>query len=155
MRKSNGSVQMVLHDDDLKLIFKNCHRLLETFGHSEVVQEVCLKLLLIILTGVDNINENQLIEYLMVENMFESLTQLVHRLGSNADQKATDIGNHVIPIIQINYLLIFIFLVLIIILLCNYRKNESTNPYIVQLSILADEQILNSFSSIINNKLVE
>lgn len=103
MRKSNGSVQMVLQDDDLKAIFKNCHRLLETFGHSEVVQEVCLKLLLIILTGVDNINENQLIEYLMVENMFESLTQLVHRLGSNADQKATDIGKHVISIIQINY----------------------------------------------------
>lgn len=92
MRKSNGSVQIILQDEDLKLTFKNCHRLLEY----QDVQEACLKLLLIILTGVDNINENQLIEYLMVENMFESLTQLVHlhRLGSNADQlsKATDIG---------------------------------------------------------------
>lgn len=101
MRKSNGSVQMVLQDDDLKIIFKNCHRLLETYGHSEVFQEVCLKLLLIILTGVDNINENLLIEYLMVENMFESLTQLVHlhRLGNN-DQKATDIGTCINLFIQ-------------------------------------------------------
>lgn len=98
MRKSNGSVQMVLQDEDLKVIFKNCHRLfLENFGYSEVFKELCLKLLLIILTGVDNINENLLIEYLMVENMFESLTQLVHlhRLGNNADQKATDIGMNI------------------------------------------------------------
>lgn len=91
-RKSNGCVQTVLEEDDLKTLFKNCHQILV----QHEVTDVCLKLLLIILTGVENINENELIEYLMVENMFETLTQIVHlhRLGNDADEqsKATDIG---------------------------------------------------------------
>jgi hypothetical protein len=73
MRKSNGSIQAILTDEDLKVFFKHCHKTLELAD----VQEFGLKLILIILTGVDNINENQLIEYLMIENVFESLTQLV------------------------------------------------------------------------------
>lgn len=141
MRKSNGLIQTILDDEDLKLLFKNCHDLLNQ--ESRLLEELtisnCVKFILIVLTGVDNLNENQLIEYLMVEDVFESLIQIVHlhRL-TNGDEmiKATDI-------------------VMIIILLCNYHKYQSTNPYICNLSILADEQILNSFSTIINGKLVE
>lgn len=144
MRKSNGLIQSILDDDDLKLLFKNCRKVLENeiFGS----QDVCLKLLLIILTGVDSLNENSLIEYLMADNLFDALIHLVqlHRLtSSNNDEhqsKGSDMGNDV---------------VLTIVLLTNYRKNESTNPFQVQLSIFANEIALNSFGSIINNKLVE
>lgn len=141
MKKSNGLIQTFLEDEDLKVLFKNCHNLLNQ--DSRILEEQtisnCVKFILIVLTGVDNLNENQLIEYLMVEDIFESLIQIVHfhRL-TNGDEmiKASDI-------------------VMIIILLCNYHKYQSTNPYICNLSILADEQILNSFSTLINDKLVE
>lgn len=126
-----------------KVLFNSCQTILK----SEILnsQDICLKLLLIILTGVDNLNDNLLIEYLMHENgLFDALIQLVqcHRLNNSADNstKANDMGNDV---------------VLILVLLANYRKNESTNPYIVQLSIFAEESALNAFGSIINNKLVE
>lgn len=142
LRKSNGLIQTILdNEDDLKLLFKSCHKILD----NEVLenQDISLKFLLIILTGVDNLNENALIEYLMAENMFSSIINLVHlhRLSNTAEHTTKD----------------FDFLndvVLTMILLANYRKNESTT-FKVQLSIFANETALNAFGGIINNKLVE
>lgn len=134
LRKGNRTVENILDHEELKLLFKKCHQILDS-ELMDVHEVCCLKLLLIILTGVDTLNENLLIEYLMIENFFDSLIKLVQTKTSSSE-----IGNDV---------------VLIIILLANYRKNECTNPYIVQLSIFANETALNSFASIINNKLVE
>ena len=129
----------VLAEENLKFLFKVIHELLKSFSadSSELCNiSPCLKFVLIVLTGSDNLNENKLVEYLMTENIFEPLIRMVHLHRINGEEtNSYDI-------------------VMIIILLCNYRKNQSTNPYIVQLSILADELILNSFSSIINGRLI-
>lgn len=93
-------------------------------------RDICLKLLLIILTGADNLNQNTLIEHLMSNNLFSSFIQILENEFSHD-------------------------VVLLITLLVNYRKNEGTNPYVVQLSILADEYALNSFGQIISSKLLE
>lgn len=37
----------------------------------------------------------------------------------------------------------------------NYQKNNGNNPYIVQLSILADELSLNGYGQVISNSLTE
>jgi hypothetical protein len=139
MKKQPSLVQKIIDDEELRLLFDNFHTII--LNESLEAQDVCLKFLLVVLTGCDNLNENALIEFLMHENgLFDALIQLVqlHRLN-NGDSKH-DMGNDV---------------VLILVLLANYRKNEYTNPYIVQLSIFADESALNSFGRIINNKLVE
>lgn len=99
-------------------------------------RDVCLKLLLVILTGIDNLNQNILIEYLMNNNFFDTFVLML----SNPDQAVKSEYGHDV--------------VLLITLLVNYRKNEG-NPYVVQLSILADELALNSFGQIISQKLIE
>ena len=139
MKKSSGFIKAVLPGDDLadtmKLLIQNCNDILL----SELLdspRDICLKLLLIILTGIDNLNQNVIIEQLMVHNLFSSFIRLLN----DPDFHNCEFGNDV---------------VLLVTLLVNYRKNEGTNPYVVQLSILADEYALNAFGQIISSKLVE
>lgn len=133
LKKGNGIIELILEPDEIKHLFKKCHEILDSGIDLHVL---CLKLLLIsIVTPVDNLNENSLIEYLMNENFFDSLIKLV-QTNSTKTQEANDV-------------------VLVIILLANFRKNEGRNPYIVQLSIFANESALISFAEIINSKLLE
>lgn len=139
MKKSNGFLQAVLPGDELEEIMKTLIQHCNDIFLSELLdspRDVCLKLLLIILTGMDNLNSNAIIEHLMVNNLFDQFIRLLN----DPDFHNCEFGHDV---------------VLLITLLVNYRKNESTNPYVVQLSILADEYALNSFGQIISSKLVE
>ncbi|KAH0560266.1 armadillo-like helical domain-containing protein 3 [Cotesia glomerata] len=103
--------------------------------YPDSLKALCLKLLLIIVTGMDNLSQNSLLEYVMVNGVFESLIQLLrettlrNRHGHDA--------------------------VLLLTLLVNYRKYESTNSYIVKLSILDDELALNGYSQVISGSLIE
>lgn len=138
MKKSNGFLQSVLPEEDLaesmKTLIQYCNEILLTEQlHSP--RDLCLKLLLIILTGMDQLNQNSIIEHLLSNNLFDQFIRLL-----NDPDFHNENGHDV---------------VLLITLLVNYRKNEGTNPYVVQLSILADEYALNAFGQIISSKLIE
>ena len=139
MKKSNGFVQAILPEEDLaktmKTLIERCNDILVS-ERLDSPRDVCLKLLLIVLTGSDNLNQNSIIEHLMANNLFDTFIRLLN----DPDFHNCEFGHDV---------------VLIITLLVNYRKNEGTNPYVVQLSILADEYALNTFGQIISSKLIE
>ncbi|KAK9880268.1 hypothetical protein WA026_010141 [Henosepilachna vigintioctopunctata] len=101
-------------------------------GH---LKDLCLKILLLLTTGLDNINENRFIEFIMGSCLFENLIQLL--CDPSTRQKH---GYNV---------------VLLITLLVNYRKYDTTNPYIVKLSILDNELALNGYGQVITASLSE
>lgn len=139
MKKSNGFLQAVLPDEDLAETMKNLIQHCNDILISELLdspRDICLKLLLIILTGIDSLNENIIVESLMINNLFDPFIRLLN----DPEFHNCEFGHDV---------------VLLITLLVNYRKNQGTNPYVVQLSILADEYALNSFGQIISSKLIE
>jgi hypothetical protein len=45
------------------------------------MKELCLKLLLILCTGMENVSQNTLMEYLMMNSIFESLAYLLSIAG--------------------------------------------------------------------------
>lgn len=99
------------------------------------LKSMCLKLLLVLVTGTDNVSQNTLLEYVMINSIFESLMQLLCEPSTRAQH-----GHDA---------------VLLLTLLVNYRKHEAANPYIVKLSILDDELALNGFGQVITACLAE
>lgn len=96
---------------------------------------MCLKLLLVLVTGTNCVSQNILLEYIMLNSMFDSFIRLL----SDSTMRAQH-GHDV---------------VILLTLLVNYRKYETANPYIVQLSILADELALNGYGQMISTSLIE
>ncbi|KAK5649909.1 hypothetical protein RI129_000938 [Pyrocoelia pectoralis] len=101
----------------------------------ESLKRLCLKLLLVFATGTENVSQNTLLEYVMFTSMFECLVQLL------CDTHSRQIHGHDV--------------VILLTLLVNYRKYDSSNPYIVKLSILDDELALNGYGQVITAALME
>lgn len=99
------------------------------------LKSLCLKLLLVFVTGTENVSQNTLLEYIMVTSLFESLMQLL------CDTATRQLHGHDV--------------VLLLTLLVNYRKHEAANPYIVKLSILDDELALNGYGQVITASLTD
>lgn len=107
----------------MKQLIAKCNNLMIS-DVSEASRQMCLKLLLVLVTGSNIVSQNILLEYIMINSqLFESFVRLL------SDPTLRGLYGHDV--------------VILLTLLVNYRKYETTNPFIVQLSILADELALN------------
>ncbi|XP_073997892.1 armadillo-like helical domain-containing protein 3 [Rhodnius prolixus] len=113
----------------MRLLLCHCNTILNGDGAPNL-KSLCLKLLLLMVTGNDNVSQNTLLEFVMLFSIFETLIQLLSDSRSRQDH-----GHDV---------------VLLLTLLVNYRKHEAANPYIVKLSILDDELALNGYGQVIS-----
>lgn len=141
-------------EDKMKTLITKCNNLMIS-DMAEIPRLMCLKLLLVrsnwrwksnptcvmptnllislmqvLVTGCNNVSQNILLEYIMINSqLFDSCVRLL------SDPTLRQLHGHDV--------------VILLTLLVNYRKNESANPHIVQLSILADELALNGYASAI------
>jgi hypothetical protein len=99
------------------------------------VKNLCLKLILIILTSIDNISQNVMLEYLMINSLFEALVSLL------SDADARDHHGYDAAVV--------------LSLLVNYRKHETANLYVIKLSVLDNEIALNGLGHVISTILTE
>ncbi|XP_039282557.1 armadillo-like helical domain-containing protein 3 [Nilaparvata lugens] len=121
-------------EERMRTLLYHCNNFLS--GDNPVsLKSLCLKLLLLIVTGTENVSQNTLLEYIMMNSIFETLIQLLTDGVSRANH-----GHDV---------------VLLLTLLVNYRKHEAANPYIVKLSILDDQLALNGYGQVITASLAE
>ncbi|XP_063637163.1 armadillo-like helical domain-containing protein 3 isoform X17 [Pan troglodytes] len=102
---------------------------------SESLKSLCLKLLLCLVTVTDNISQNTILEYVMINSIFEAILQILSHPPSRREH-----GYDAVVLLA---------------LLVNYRKYESVNPYIVKLSIVDDEATLNGMGLVIAQALSE
>lgn len=126
-----GNEQM---DKSMRRLMNNCNQIL--LGEvAESARFMCLKLLLVIVTGTDNISQNALLEYLTTYTLFDEFVRLLSDPTLRAQH-----GHDVVILLTV---------------LVNYRKHEAANPYVVQLSILADEMALNGYGQMISQSLID
>lgn len=131
-------INILIGFDAAEAILQNLIERLNTILTSDyppTLKSLALGLLLVLVTATDNISQNTVLEYIMMNSVFESLIQIIgnislrQRLGGDA--------------------------VLLLTILVQYRKHEAANPYIVKLSILDDELALTGFSQVISASLLE
>uniref|UniRef100_A0A6I8R8T8 Armadillo like helical domain containing 3 n=1 Tax=Xenopus tropicalis TaxID=8364 RepID=A0A6I8R8T8_XENTR len=131
-------INMLMGFDKAELRMKNLMESLDLLlcgDGSESLKSLCLKLLLCLVTVTDNISQNTILEYVMINSIFEAILQILSNPISRR-QHGYDA-------------------VVLLALLVNYRKYESVNPYIVKLSIVDDENTLNGMGLVIARALFE
>ncbi|XP_058154547.1 armadillo-like helical domain-containing protein 3 isoform X3 [Dasypus novemcinctus] len=131
-------INMLMGFDKAELCMKNLMESLDTLlcaEGSESLKSLCLKLLLCLVTVTDNISQNTILEYVMINSIFEAILQILSHPPSRREH-----GYDAVVLLA---------------LLVNYRKYESVNPYIVKLSIVDDEATLNGMGLVIAQALSE
>lgn len=116
----------------LQSLFESLNRFL--IGDSPVtLKQLVLQFLLVLTSVTDNISQNTLLEYILINSVYESLIQI---LGSPMWRQSLGVDA-----------------VLLLTLLVQYRKHESANQYIVKLSILDDELALTGYAQVVSSAL--
>ncbi|XP_055107160.2 armadillo-like helical domain-containing protein 3 isoform X2 [Symphalangus syndactylus] len=131
-------INMLMGFDKAELCMKNLMESLDSLlcaEGSESLKSLCLKLLLCLVTVTDNISQNTILEYVMINSIFEAILQILSHPPSRREH-----GYDAVVLLA---------------LLVNYRKYESANPYIVKLSIVDDEATLNGMGLVIAQALSE
>ncbi|KAB1271570.1 Armadillo-like helical domain-containing protein 3, partial [Camelus dromedarius] len=131
-------INMLMGFDKAELCMKNLMESLDSLlcaEGSESLKSLCLKLLLCLVTVTDNISQNTMLEYVMINSIFEAILQILSHPPSRREH-----GYDAVVLLA---------------LLVNYRKYESVNPYIVKLSIVDDEATLNGMGLVIAQALSE
>uniref|UniRef100_A0A8C1DVA8 Armadillo like helical domain containing 3 n=1 Tax=Cyprinus carpio carpio TaxID=630221 RepID=A0A8C1DVA8_CYPCA len=131
-------INMLMGFDKAELRMKELMESLDSLlcgDGSESLKSLCLKLLLCLVTVTDNISQNTILEYVMINSIFEAILQILSDVSSRARH-----GYDAVVLLA---------------LLVNYRKYESVNPYIVKLSIVDDEPTLDGMGRVIHHALAE
>jgi len=100
--------------------------------YPSILKSLSLQLLLTITCLNHNLIENPFIDFLMIEE--QRIEQAMFGILVDPSERSKH-GSNVL---------------LLLTLLANYRKYESTNPYIMKVSVLDDELALNGFASTIS-----
>lgn len=103
------------------------------YTHS--LKSLVLRFLLVLVTATENVSNNTLLEYVMMNCVFEAILQLLADKHSRA---------------HCGY-----DAVLVLTILVSYRKYEAANPYIVKLSIVDNELALNGYGMVVSTALAE
>ncbi|KAI4872969.1 hypothetical protein NFI96_023649 [Prochilodus magdalenae] len=131
-------INMLVGFDKAELRMKDLMESLDSLlcgDGSASLKSLCLKLLLCLVTVTDNISQNTMLEYVMINSIFEAILQILSDVSSR--------GQHGYDA------------VVLLALLVNYRKYESVNPYIVKLSIVDDESTLDGMGMVVHQALSE
>uniref|UniRef100_A0A4W4HPQ2 Armadillo-like helical domain-containing protein n=1 Tax=Electrophorus electricus TaxID=8005 RepID=A0A4W4HPQ2_ELEEL len=122
-------INMLVGFDKAELRMKVSHMFSVAFG------ELFQKMNVFVFQVTDNISQNTILEYVMINSIFEAILQIVSDVSSR--------GQHGYDA------------VVLLALLVNYRKYESVNPYIVKLSIVDDEPTLDGLGMVVHQALTE
>ncbi|XP_076467026.1 armadillo-like helical domain-containing protein 3 [Babylonia areolata] len=142
-RKSVGSygfdvINLLVGFDSAETVMQSLIESVNGFlmgDHPSGLKLLTLKFLLVLITAADNISQNTLLEYIMMNSVFEALVQI---LGHPTQRQV--LGHDA---------------ALVLTLLVQYRKYESANPYIVKLSILDDELALTGYAQVVSTLLAD
>ncbi|RMC11471.1 hypothetical protein DUI87_11590 [Hirundo rustica rustica] len=148
-------INMLVGFDKAELCMKNLMESLDSLlcaEGSESLKSLCLKLLLCLVTVTDNISQNTILEYVMINSIFEAILQI---LSSPLSRREHGYDAVVLLALLVNYRKYEAELKTIFLSSFSPHPEQSVNPYIVKLSIVDDEATLNGMGLVIAQALSE